>query len=73
MLCPYCNEEMAKGNILGDRYRLKWMPADKSLALGIWAKDSIMLGECKFGRRPQLEAYFCAKCSKMLIDVKEDK
>ena len=29
MKCPYCNEDMKLGVIHGDRYALKWIPAEK--------------------------------------------
>lgn len=29
MICPYCNREMYKGVIYGDRYKLKWISQDK--------------------------------------------
>jgi len=49
--CPYCNAEMKVGAIFGDRYKLKWMPEDKRLILGIWAHDSLKLGDgIAFGR-----------------------
>ena len=29
MICPYCGEEMRKGVVYGDRYKLKWIPEEK--------------------------------------------
>lgn len=72
MKCPYCEKEMIPGAIYGDRYRMKWMPKDKKLILGIWAHDSIPLGETGFLSRPQIKASYCESCKKMIIDVKEE-
>ncbi len=70
MKCPYCQEEMVYGRVLGDRYRLKWMPDDKKLLLGIWAQDSIPIGEDSGGfGRPVLKSYICKKCNKLIADI----
>ena len=59
MKCPYCNEEMIKGFIYGDRYKLKWLPEEKKLFLGIWAKGGTELGEDAGIGRSKVEAYMC--------------
>nr|WP_122013164.1 PF20097 family protein [Maliibacterium massiliense] len=69
MQCPYCHEEMIKGRILGDRYQLKWMPKDKKLILGLYAHDSIALGYGGGMGRPEVDADYCPRCKKMLVDV----
>lgn len=72
MKCPYCNEEMIKGHIYGDRYTLKWLPEEKKLFLGIWAKGGIVLGEGGIdgiGGRPTVEACMCKTCNKLIIDT----
>lgn len=71
MKCPYCEREMIPGTIYGDRYRMKWMPKDKKLILGIWVHDSIPLGNLTFGR-PRIDAAYCNYCKKMIIDVNEE-
>lgn len=71
MQCPYCNGEMVKGYIYGDRYRLKWLPEDKKLLLGIWASGGIQLGTTGMLGRPKVEAYMCESCKKMIIDTNE--
>src|SRR5687768_14798464 len=43
--CPYCGHAMQAGAVIGDRYKLKWLPADKSLTLGIWAAEGEPIGE----------------------------
>ena len=50
MKCPYCNEEMIKGFLYGDRYALKWLPENKKLLFGIWAKGGIKVDSHKIGR-----------------------
>lgn len=73
MKCPYCNEEMIKGHIYGYRYTLKWLPEDKHLLFGMWAKDSIEIGEDGEMGRPKVEAYMCSKCGKYIIDADRKK
>ena len=72
MKCPYCNEEMVKGYIYGDRWMLKWLPEEKDLLFGIWAKGGIKLGE-ETGIRPSVETYMCRACNKFIIDLNKDK
>jgi hypothetical protein len=60
---------MNKGYIYGDRYKMKWLPEEKSLVLGIWAKDGIELGEYKGLGRPRVEAHMCRTCNKFIIDM----
>lgn len=74
MKCPYCDREMAKGNIYGDRYKLKWLPEVKRLFMGIWAKAGIELGQRGglFGR-PKVEAFMCNACHKFIIDTNLEK
>ncbi|NOW90343.1 hypothetical protein BCD91_002366 [Clostridium beijerinckii] len=72
MICPYCNVEMIKGYIYGDRYALKWLPEEKKLFLGIWAKGGIVLGNGDIkgiGGRPTVESYMCHNCNKLIIDT----
>lgn len=71
MKCPYCGEEMIKGYIYGDRYKLKWMPEDKKLLLGIWAMDGIKLGEGGNFGRARAKSCFCHSCNKLIIDINE--
>lgn len=70
MKCPYCNGEMMKGFVYGDRYSLKWLPEKKGLLFGIWAVDGIKLGTGGvFFARPRVEANMCKSCKKILIDM----
>lgn len=69
MKCPYCYKEMVKGYIYGYRYSLKWMPENKNLLFGVWAKGCIELGNDEEPGRPKVEAYMCSECSKWFIDT----
>jgi len=66
--CPFCGNRMEDGAILGDRYRLKWMPAGQSMALGIFALGGEPIGENKLLSRPQVEGMRCTACRKMILD-----
>lgn len=70
MKCPYCNAEMIKGTIYGDRYKLKWLPDTKKLSMGIWATGGIELGKGGgFAGRPKVETFMCEACHKFIIDA----
>jgi len=69
MRCPYCSEEMIDGYIYGDRCKLKWLPKEKELLLGIWAKGSIELGEGGGLERPRVNASMCQGCGKLIVDM----
>lgn len=72
MKCPYCDDEMTKGYIYGDRYSMKWLPAEKKLLFGILAKGGIELGEFNWLERPKIETHMCHKCNKLIIDMNKD-
>lgn len=67
MKCPYCNSELIKGYIYGDRYSLKWLEADKNLFLGVFAKGALTIGDQK-SMRPKVTANKCTHCKKMIVD-----
>ena len=73
MKCPYYLGEMVKGNIIGDRNNLKWLPETENLVMGIWVKGGIELGRSGglFGR-PKVEAFRCNVCHKLIIDRNEE-
>lgn len=74
MNCSKCSNEMVKGNILGDRYALKWMPGDKKLLGGVFAsKDSITLKKNSLMGRPKTEAFVCHDCGTLVIDLNEQQ
>ena len=63
---------MTKGTIYGDRYALKWLPEDKKLFLGLWAKGGKKVGVGGAFERPHVESYMCRSCSKMIINLPLD-
>ena len=66
--CPYCEGEMEKGVINGDRYVLKWMPGDyNGIVKSMIAKDKVKLTTLD---ENYITAYYCRKCQKMIFDVK---
>jgi hypothetical protein len=71
MECPYCNREMTKGYVYGDRYKLKWLPEDKKLFLGIWANGGVELGQGGNIGRARVKSYMCRSCNKIIIDVEK--
>ncbi|HBZ85825.1 MAG TPA: hypothetical protein DEO67_01620 [Candidatus Edwardsbacteria bacterium] len=60
---------MVRGYIYGDRYKLKWLPEEKSLLLGLWAIGSSKLGEFAGFGRPKVGANMCQACRKFIIDM----
>ncbi len=67
MKCPYCNQELKKGYIYGDRYALKWLEAEKNLFLGLFVKGGLIVSDHK-SMRPKVLAYNCEVCKKMIVD-----
>ena len=49
------------------------MPKGQKLIMGIWAHDPIILSEPGVLGRPRVNADYCEKCEKMIIDVKESR
>ncbi|MCR8969081.1 PF20097 family protein [Facklamia sp. 7083-14-GEN3] len=74
MECPNCGSEMVKGNLIGDRYAIKWQPADKKLVAGIFANGGFALKDNSslFGR-PKTEAYVCENCELLTVDLKTQR
>ncbi len=70
MECPYCQRELVEGYIYGDRYLLKWLPANKKLFLGL-ACGSEKLPNVENSFRPKVRAYRCYECKKMIIDLEQ--
>ena len=63
MICPYCQQEMQKGELTGDGRRgITWWPSDgPSWNRVIVAKSALSSSKA--------EAYYCGPCKKILIDV----
>ena len=70
MNCPYCNRMMVYGEILGDRYALKWKDENQKLIMGIFApSDSIIISDSAFSfTRPTIKGYICKTCRKIILD-----
>lgn len=69
MICGTCQKKMVVGNLLGDRYALKWMPEDEKMLLGTFANNSIVFKKSSFIGRPKVEAFVCTNCNSMHIDM----
>ena len=69
MNCPYCGKESVAGTLVGDDYKMKWMPADKKLLLGIWAMGAMPVGKGGLVGRAKLPANFCNSCKKIMVDA----
>ena len=65
--CPFCEEEMQPGAILGDRYTLKWQPEDKAMVAGIWSTGHT-IGTKQFLSRPKASGFRCDNCKKIIVD-----
>jgi hypothetical protein len=68
--CPYCQKELVEGYIYGDRYSLKWLPADKKLFLG-FARGAEVLPHVENSFRLKVRAYKCYECRKMIINLEK--
>jgi len=57
---------MQRGEILGDRYALKWQPAEQQRVLGIWSTGHA-IGEKGLLSRASAGGYRCAACRKIIV------
>ncbi|MBJ8350304.1 PF20097 family protein [Streptococcus zalophi] len=74
MECPKCHKEMTQGFIYGDRYALKWSPADKKALGGIWVTDGIKLKtNAKLLGRPKTVTFACETCDHLIIDLNTER
>ena len=71
MVCPFCNNEMIKGKLLGDRSKLKWVPDDDNQTFGVWVKNAKVLANRTGGifDRHRVDAYVCENCKKLIADL----
>lgn len=67
MQCPYCKKEMVSGSVVGDEYRLKWLPADKKMLFGIFATGAIPVGTGDIALKADVPAHFCENCNKIIF------
>ncbi len=68
MKCPYCEVEMEKGIIHGDRYAIKWIEEtrDKGAIVNFFQKGVKLTNPWTSN---SIEAYYCKACKKIIIDV----
>lgn len=76
MKCPKCGQEMIDGNILGDRFSLKFFPnnskkIDNDVLKKGTIKKFIELTEKPFLRRGKLDCYYCSACKIIIAPVKD--
>jgi hypothetical protein len=65
--CPFCGQPMQAGAVIGDRYQLKWLPADRSLTLGIWAAAGEPIGQWAMFKRSQIRGMRCNRCRRIIV------
>lgn len=71
MQCPYCEEEMKLGQIKASNI-LTWTPDGESVVgFTRWAKspNSVVLAKWYGLMDASVDAHYCAKCGKIVIDV----
>jgi len=68
--CPFCHQPLQPGRIFGDRYKLKWLPCDVPLTIGIWAAGGLEIGHGGFMQfnRPHVCGWRCASCCRIIVD-----
>ena len=65
MECPICKSEMQEGEILCPQGKFKWIPKGTK----IFSKESKYFGKVGgFLGRAFIEAYYCDKCKKIIIN-----
>jgi len=71
MVCPYCNNDMIKGKILGNQIKLKWIPDGQKVSFTGLTKydDEIVLKNSGGMGRPQTESFMCKQCNKLIVDL----
>jgi hypothetical protein len=74
MICPYCQTEMEKGDIVGGHWYLHYVPDGESLPSSIFAKNpkGVKFKTSKLGLS-YTTAFRCVTCQKIIIDYKQDK
>lgn len=75
MECPYCHDDMQLGTIQADNL-LSWTPYGESQnGVTRWSKspNSIVLAKYYLLCQAAVQAFYCSKCKKIVIDVKNAK
>ncbi|MCQ4925281.1 PF20097 family protein [Tissierella carlieri] len=78
MICPYCNDEMKKGQIESDDGCVKWQPAlrKRSFIRNIYRGDfegCVYFGEGSMLKGGRAEAYYCDHCRMMIVPNGREK
>jgi hypothetical protein len=63
---------MTKGKLLGDRYKVKWIPDGYRVPQTIFGRVNGQVVLRKDGGwlgRPYTESYICSKCRKLIISL----
>lgn len=75
MKCPYCNDEMQFGNLMGDgRSRVRFQPEGTKLTFGdmLAGTGLIEAAKTKFVTC-YIPTHYCDRCGKLIIDSKVTK
>ena len=74
LVCPYCNSEMKSGYISAYN-RLCWTPDGETVhGATKWAKsqNSVILAEYVFLGAATVNAGYCERCKKVVIDLRDE-
>lgn len=75
VICPYCKDEMIKGKLSGNIANLygghlSWLPDDAKFFDKFFGNNAIKLAEPEMFTIPNIAAYICKNCNKMIINRK---
>ena len=72
MHCPYCQQEMQKGTIVGYREPVEWHQADNlhDIFWDSWARKGVRLSESDSKGKTKTEAFRCVDCKIVIIPMK---
>lgn len=69
MKCPYCNSDMNKGVIVGDRIGLDFIPDNAQRKFLVFPERIKLKGFLD----ENLTAYYCSNCYKIIININKDE
>lgn len=70
MICPYCNNKMTDGELVGDRYSNHWENKDLNKEPRIIRLKRKGKGLFSSVRN---EAFLCRECNKIIIDLNTEE